>query len=269
MPKLTTNYSESLVNLIRSNDAPIDGMEIGPWFHPETIRQIHREFSAYPIQFHASSFITRYRYWPRVFSRLTEYHRCTQSKWVSVHIELLFIGTFFMSSRFGLHFPPSDIKKAKNSFIHTLLKLKNAIKMPIILENLPTLPQKKYAYAANPSAISDIVRETDSGFLLDIAHARIASSYQGVSVEKYLENLPLERTIQIHLSGPRVIDGYLRDSHESMRNEDYAIFRWALERTNPKVVTLEYFRELSPLREQLWKLREIIENKEPQDEPVN
>jgi hypothetical protein len=31
-----------------------------------------------------------------------------------------------------------------------------------------------------------------------------------------------------------------------------------LGRSKPKVVTLEYFRELGALREQLWKLREII-----------
>lgn len=258
MPRLTTNYSESLLTLIRSNDAPIDGVEVGPWLRSEKIRRIQQEFPDWPIQFHAGSFITRYRYWRGVLDRLTEYNSCTQSEWISLHIELLPIWVFLLSSRFGFHLNPPKAKQASDSFVRTLLQLKEVVELPIILENLPSLHQEKYAYAAEPSAISDIVRKTDSGLLLDIAHARVAASYRRMSVEAYLEKLPLERTKQIHVSGARVKDGYLQDTHEAMQDEDYSILKWVLGNSEPEVVTLEYFRELDSLQEQIWRLREMV-----------
>jgi len=258
MPKLTVNFSESLARLIRTHDAPIDGIEVGPWFTPEKINFLQHEYPEWHFQFHASSFITRYQHWRRALDQLRKYLACTQSQWVSLHIELLPVLVYVMSSRFSLHLTPPGIEKAKNKFIRLLSEVRDGVELPIILENLPSLPKEKYAYAANPSAVSDIVRTTDSGFLLDIPHARIAASYQGMDAESYLEKLPLERIVQIHVSGIRKIDGHLRDMHEAMQDEDYAILKWVLGRCKPKVVTLEYFRELGALREQLWKLREII-----------
>lgn len=257
-PKLTANYSEALAKLIHSNDAPIDGIEVGPWFAPVKIRHLQNELPDLPFQFHASSFITRYKYQPGALNRLSEYLAVTQSQWVSLHVELLPVVVYVLSSRIGLHLSPLDVERTKSRFIRVLSKAKNELGLPVILENLPSLPHKKYAYAANPLEIKDIVETTDSGFLLDIAHARVAASYQGMNVELYLEKLPLERTIQIHISGVRNKNGYLKDTHETMQDEDYAILNWILERSKPKVVTLEYFREFELLREQLWKLRDII-----------
>lgn len=258
MPRLTANYSESLAKLLRSGEVSIDGVEVGPWMPIEKILSLREEFPNLRVQFHAGSFISRYKYWPGALKQLSKYHSCTQSEWVSVHIELLHIWTFLMSSRFGIHMKPPNEEHAKNNFVRILGKLKDNVEMPIILENLPSLHQEKYAYAAAPSAITEIIRATDSGLLLDISHARIASSYQKISVENYLEKLPLDRTIQVHVSGARKINGYLQDVHEPMQEEDYEILKWVLGKTKPKVITLEYFRDTDPLREQLRKLREIL-----------
>ena len=258
MIRLTTNYSEALAKLIRSKDAPIDGIEVGPWFTPEKIESLRQELPDFQFQYHASSFITRYQYQHKALNQLHAYLACTQSQWVSLHIELLPAHVYTLSSRFGLHLPQPKIERAKDKFMRQLSHVVESVKIPVILENLTSLPQEKYAYAANPSLISEIVETTNSGLLLDIAHARAAASYRGMSVESYLEKLPLERIVQIHVSGVREKGRYLHDTHEAMQDEDYAILNWVLEKSEPEVVTLEYIREMGKLREQLWRLREII-----------
>ena len=258
MIRLTTNYSEALAKLIRTKDAPIDGIEVGPWFTPEKIKSLQQELPGWQFQLHASSFITRYRYWRGALNRLHIYLTCTQSQWVSLHLELLPAQVYALSSHFGLHLPPPKIERAKDKFIRLLSDVIESVEIPVILENLTSLPQGKYAYAADPSLIAEIIEITDSGFLLDIAHARAAASYRGVSVESYMEKLPLERIVQIHASGAREKDSYLQDAHEAMQDEDYAILNWVLGKSEPEVVTLEYIREPENLREQLWRLREII-----------
>ena len=255
MPQLTVNYSEALAELIHSNDVSIDGIEVGPWFTPEKIERLQQAYPGLPFQFHAGSFITRYQYRHRALARLREYQACTQSRWVSLHIELLPVQVFVLGSHFGLHLPPPKIEKAKRKFLRLLSEIQAAFEEPVILEHLPAMPQAKYAYAANPAIIREIVETTGCGFLLDIAHARAAASYQRMKVEHYLEALPLERVRQVHVSGVREKGGYLHDAHEAMREEDYATLAWVLERSEPEVVTLEYYRELEPLREQLRRLR--------------
>lgn len=258
MPRLTANYSDALVELIRSDDAPIDGIEVGPWFTPKEIRHFVLELPEWQFQFHASSFISRVRYWPGAITQLREYLKCTQSQWVSVHIELLPLHVYLLSSLYGLHLNPPENTRMIDKLIHALKRIREAVEIPIILENLPSLPVEKYAYAANPDIIANLVETTDSGFLLDIAHARAAASFQGENINSYLDKLPLEQIKQVHVSGVRMQEGYLRDAHEPMQVEDYAILNWVLERSNPMAVTLEYFRERELLRKQLWQLREII-----------
>jgi len=92
--------------------------------------------------------------------------------------------------------------------------------------------------------INRVIEETQTGLLLDLAHARIAARARGISSQEYITALPLERTQQIHLAGVREgSDGQLYDAHEPLMEEDYQLLEWTLERTNPQLLTLEYFRE--------------------------
>jgi uncharacterized protein (UPF0276 family) len=256
--QLTTNYSDPLVELIHANETPVDGIEVGPWFTPQKIRQLQKEFPTWRFYFHAGGLMWRYRSMNEALARLCEYLSHFQDPWVSLHIELLPLHVYLLSSRLGLNLPPPKPESAINKILERLSQVKAALEVPIILENLVSLPARKYAYAALPTTIREIVASTDSGLLLDLAHARVAASYQGMEVERYLQKLPLERVRQIHVSGARVQRGYLYDAHESLGVEDYALLKWTLERTQPQIVTLEYIRATEALREQLRNLREII-----------
>ena len=94
--------------------------------------------------------------------------------------------------------------------------------------------------------------------LLDLAHARLAAAFRGQAVEEYVAALPLERVRQIHVSGIRRRNGRWYDAHESLQEEDYRLLEWALDRCDPAMVTLEYFRQDAPLRDQIGCLAEIV-----------
>jgi uncharacterized protein (UPF0276 family) len=129
---------------------------------------------------------------------------------------------------------------------------------------MPTPPdrKKRYAFDSDPGLINEILVKTDCKMLLDLAHARVAASSRKMDVYDYLELLPLERVVQIHISGPRTHNGYLRDAHEPLQAVDYAVLEWVLARTEPRVLTLEYFKERRPLREQILRLRNMLERQE-------
>jgi len=64
--------------------------------------------------------------------------------------------------------------------------------------------------------------------------------------------------VEIHVSGPRLLDGVLTDCHEPLQEEDYRLLAWVLERTRPRMVTLEYARDKAALAEQIRRLQQTI-----------
>jgi uncharacterized protein (UPF0276 family) len=131
---------------------------------------------------------------------------------------------------------------------------------------MPRWTRHRPAYVVDPAFISGVVEETGCGLLLDLAHARVAAHYHGEPVRDYLARLPLDRLVEIHVSGPRPLeangktgDGRLYDAHRSLQEEDYTLLRWVLERSAPRAVTLEYWRDRAQLETQLRRLRALLD----------
>lgn len=106
---------------------------------------------------------------------------------------------------------------------------------------MPGFPFPGYELESNPDTIRRILDADGCNFLLDIAHARVAADIHNTDIFSYLARLPLDRVIQLHISGPRVQDGRLSDAHEVLQVEDYKILEWVLTQTKPKVLTLGVF----------------------------
>jgi hypothetical protein len=128
----------------------------------------------------------------------------------------------------------------------------------LLLENLDYNSGGAYEHICEPEFIRDVLEETGAELLLDIGHARVAAARLGIPMDSYLTRLPLDRVRELHISSPRPRDGVLADAHEPLREDDYALLDDVLRITNPAALTLEYFREEAPLREQLGRLRAML-----------
>ncbi len=260
MMKLSANLSEALIDLIQNDSITLDAVEIGPWYSIKQIRQFQARLPEWTFYFHPGNVIMQSSIIPGSVRQLKRYLQCTQSPWASCHISLLMPGYIRLALQFGWYLPPPNVIKASQRFIRQVTKLASKIDVPIILENMPTPPDKnkRFAFNSEPALINDIIEQTNCAMLLDLAHARIAAAMRGIDVYDYLIALPLHRVIQIHISGSRKINGYLQDTHEPLEEIDYAILEWILERTVPQMITLEYFKAREPLREQLLRLHQVI-----------
>ncbi|MCR3760940.1 DUF692 family protein [Clostridium felsineum] len=123
---------------------------------------------------------------------------------------------------------------------------KKNISVPILLENIPDTPKEHqisidhYPYIM-PDKISRLIIDNNVSFLLDLTHAKITAQYHGFNVYDYIKELPLERVVEIHVNGSGYDEnGFPKDTHEAMKNEDYILLEWVLNYTKPKIVTLEY-----------------------------
>ncbi len=125
--------------------------------------------------------------------------------------------------------------------------IKNQVKVPVLVENVDQEPDwsPNGNYDRHPEIyevtfVNEFFSRTDADFLLDIAHARCLTNFLKLAAEDYLVKLPLSRVKEIHTNGPKLIEGEMCDVHEQMVVEDYQLLRFALGKTQAKVVTLEY-----------------------------
>lgn len=124
----------------------------------------------------------------------------------------------------------------------SVANLKRISGLDILLENVPWYPwQKRPRGITDPDFISEVVRASNSYFLIDTAHAQVAAWHRGDDIKSYIAALPLDRVLEIHTSGPRMSEEGLRDRHMNLRPEDYDLLEFTLDRT-PLVtnLTLEY-----------------------------
>jgi uncharacterized protein (UPF0276 family) len=256
-PLLVANLSDALPDLMKVNGQSVDGFELGPWFPPELIPTYRKKFPALPFLFHGGNMIAAFGENLGIETRLTEYLIYTDSAWISVHLMIWEAGDFDRLMH-GERLPLPDPKKALSRLLRRLDALINLVSVPVLVENLEPLPFDGYDFWAQPEYICQVLEQSGCNFLLDIGHVRVSADRLGMEVETYLELLPLERVVEIHVRGPRRVNGRLLDAHRSMQAVDYRLLKAILSQQTPRVVTLEYNRERDQLSKQLDRLRQVL-----------
>lgn len=258
MPQLAVTYSSSFQELSDVHQVSVDAVELTPWQPLSMLPKILPGLADYDLYFHGSNLAAHIG----ARTQLANTLRLTNAKWFSTHISLLSPGQVWLSLRLGIFLPLPPVDQMMAAFIQNVKRLKmehNSI--PLLLENMPVEPRRKYKQLKSPALIREVIEKTDCGLLLDLPHARIAAEAFGMETIDYLQQLPLDRVVEIHTSGPgRRADGILIDRHSVMQTEDYDLLKWALAHTPVKLVTLEYFRDRNGLVEQIPELSRLLKS---------
>jgi uncharacterized protein (UPF0276 family) len=76
---------------------------------------------------------------------------------------------------------------------------------------------------------------------LDLSHFLITAYNQGIDVFGELERFPLDRVVEIHISGMSVQSGIAWDDHSMPASSIvFELLECLLERTRPRALTFEY-----------------------------
>jgi uncharacterized protein (UPF0276 family) len=195
----------------------------------------------------------------------------TRTPWFSVHIEYRTPAELEAFRAGGL---PLTRGQAVERIAARVEQLKQALAVPVLLENVPPCPADAPDMVADPEFIAEVLVEADCDMLLDLSHARLSGDRFGLPYEDYLLRLPLGRVVEVHVSGPRVgrhrraiwggpFSGHRRrvlwDAHEPMRKPDYDLLGWLLQRHRPRAITLEYWKDPACHAAQLNRLRRMLQ----------
>lgn len=232
MPKLGANYSLPLLRLLETRSCDVDWIKLSVW---EDFRaQLAAARPLRPCLLHtlphASLVSVEDPRW--TWGELNAAIAACGSPHVALHLEAL---------PADWNATPDDAEILARLIANTRV-WHERVDGHLLIENVPFYGTRgTLRRATDPDAIHAICRESGADLLLDLAHARVAAWHRGEDVHDYVEALPLDRVREIHVCGPRLVpEQGLRDRHQEMSEEDYALLEWTLERTKPEMVTLEY-----------------------------
>ncbi len=260
MIQLGANGSEHLESLIAAGQVQVDYLKVGRFMGRERIADLR---TCYPLLLHGSEITLSVR--PpldgTVLAAARDFVALTGTPWYSVHL-----GFATEEVTPGDENNPANgtgilsAAESRERIIRNARVLKDALPVPLLLENVPRFLNAAHDHVCEPEFIAAVVEAADTGFLLDLAHARVSAAVLGYDLPDYLHRLPLDRTVEIHVSGPRRVAGVLQDVHEPLLAEDYDLVAWALRETPATALSLEYWRDKDALREQLACLRALVES---------
>lgn len=125
----------------------------------------------------------------------------------------------------------------------------------IALENLNFFKSPAYEHVCEPDFITKIVRQNDIYLLLDVAHALVSAFNMNIRASDYISSLPLDRVIEMHISGPAIINGICRDSHDKPGDFIFETLDSILPMVRPDVyVAVEYYKDYSEMVDIYGKL---------------
>jgi uncharacterized protein (UPF0276 family) len=280
---LGANGTEAMTALLSDGGVGlVDYLKVGPFMGRPAIASLAR---GYPLLLHLDDTLSNHV--PLSAERMAgilDLVALTATPWTSEHIGFSVADTDLDGALITQ--AASDLlprETAMENIIRNARALAEQLPVPLLLENIPLFPNLAHIHVCEPDFVAEVIAETGCGLLLDLAHARVSADVLGCSVRDYLAQLPLERAVEFHLSGPRPLGALdarrqtlvrqnaksvahlhsfgehnLVDAHAPMQEEDYALLTWALARCEPKAISLEYYYDPEELRQQLERLNEML-----------
>jgi uncharacterized protein (UPF0276 family) len=132
--------------------------------------------------------------------------------------------------------------------VQRVREVSDRLERPLALEN----PSSYIAYRASSMPeqefLSRLAEESDCALLIDVNNVYVSARNHGFDPEGYLDALPAERVVQIHLAGHRDRGTHLLDTHDQpVSPEVWALYRRLVARIGRRSTLLEWDVEIPPL----------------------
>lgn len=132
-----------------------------------------------------------------------------KAAWSSDHLCYTKIG----DRHIGQLTPFPYTKQALATVVRNVKAVQEVLGGPFLLENISQYFQFDGADYDEPEFVTELVKRTGCGLLLDVTNLHNNATNLGLDPAKYLDRYPLESVVQLHLAGSEWVDGKLLDTH--------------------------------------------------------
>ena len=145
-------------------------------------------------------------------------------------------------------------RQAVDAVARNVETLRRAIPgVPILLENIAYTLAMPGSTMSEAAFVRQVVEAAGTHLLLDLENVHANAANHGYDPHDYLESLPLERVVEVHLAGGVVRDGEYLDTHtRPVPEESWRLLEWLIPRApSLQAVIVERDAELPPFDELL------------------
>jgi uncharacterized protein len=144
----------------------------------------------------------------------------------------------------------------REAVVHVVARFREAerrLRLPLAIENISYYAPLGEPEMTEGEFLGEVLARTSAGLLLDVNNVFVNAQNHGFDPVRFLEALPLERVIQLHVAGHhRWETGVVIDTHGATAPEPvHELMAWVIERTGPLPVVLERDQLIPPLDELL------------------
>ncbi|MBI5256696.1 MAG: DUF692 domain-containing protein [Burkholderiales bacterium] len=136
-----------------------------------------------------------------------------------------------------------------------IARVQDTLGRRLVVENLSSYVRYAADEMREHEFVAALLRRTDCLLLLDVNNVYVSSVNHGFDAQAYIDAMPADRVVQIHLAGHSEQDGFLIDTHDApVCDAVWALYRHTLRRIGFRPTMIERDDHIPALDELLAEL---------------
>jgi uncharacterized protein (UPF0276 family) len=125
--------------------------------------------------------------------------------------------------------------------VEKIKQARDFLEVPISVENVSSYAEFLDSPMTEWEFLTEVVERADCGILLDVNNIYVSSQNHGFDPLTYIDNVPSERVVQIHIAGHSKLSDYLLDTHDQPVSDPvWKLYEHAIKRIGPTPTLLEW-----------------------------
>jgi uncharacterized protein len=173
--------------------------------------------------------------------RLKALARLTGTPWVTDHL------CWTRAGGADLHdlLPLPYTEEAVHHVAERVRTVQDFLELPFGLENTSSYMTYRHSAMSEHEFVAAVVAEANCGLLLDVNNVYVSAYNHGFDPKTYLDGVPRERVLQVHLAGHTNKGAYILDTHSDfVIDAVWELYRYALGRIGPVSTLIEWDDEI-------------------------
>jgi len=177
-----------------------------------------------------------------------------QPSWVSDHLCWTSVGQV----NFHDLLPMPHTEAALTHLSSRIHQVQDFLGQQIVLENTSTYVAFEADEMSESNFVSELAKRADCKLLLDVNNIYVNSINLGFDARCYIDAIPSDRVVQIHLAGHEDYGDYIIDTHDQLIAEPVLqLYQYAIEKLGSIPTMIERDDNIPPLVELLVELDQV------------
>jgi uncharacterized protein (UPF0276 family) len=131
--------------------------------------------------------------------------------------------------------------EALSHVVERVKVVQGEIETPFALENASSYMEYRESTMSEHEFLAEVAERADCGLLLDVNNVFVSAYNHGLDADCYIDSIPSDRVVQIHVAGHTDKGEYLLDTHsDHVRDEVWELYRRALRRCGAVSTLVEW-----------------------------